>query len=263
MLKKTVLAVVSLLIPLAAFAAEEFVKIDTRSGVTLDLLVSAPETPNGTALILFPGGNGSDHFRVEQGVIKKGKNFLVRTVPDFTKKGFLTVVVGLPSDKPYGMDDSFRTSDKHREDIAKVVDLITGKGYTSIYLVGTSRGTISAAYLSAALKHPSIHGVVLTSTMAYSKHLQWIAIDETNYPVLLVHNKDDACKETPYHEAKDLVKRFKNSPRVDLEAVEGGLPPKSEPCNALSAHGYLGIEGKVVDIISDWVLKTSLVRKPS
>jgi hypothetical protein len=38
-----------------------------------------------------------------------------------------------------------------------------------------------------------------------------------------------------------------------LIAVQGGDPPLSEPCEALSRHGYLGIEREVVGAIADWI----------
>jgi hypothetical protein len=244
-------------IPVSAFTADEIVTLSTRNGVTIDLLISTPEAPNGTALIMLPGGDGSHHFGLRDGAIKRGNNFLVRTVPNFSKKGFLIAVIGLPSDKPYGMDDDFRASKEHLQDITRVVHFLAGKGYSAIYLVGTSRGTISAAYLGAALKHGSVKGIILTSTMNYTEFLRWLPLEETPYPVLVVHHKDDGCKATSYFEATQLTKRLKKSPKVDFVGLEGGLPPKSGSCNALSPHGFYGIEEDVVDALSTWILDIS------
>jgi hypothetical protein len=247
-------------IPASAFTADEIVTLSTRNGVAIDLLLSTPESPNGTALIMFPGGDGSKQFGLKDGAVKRGDNFLVRTVPNFLKKGFCVAVIGLPSDKPYGMDDDFRASNEHLQDVTSVLHFLVGKGYSSLYLVGTSRGTISAAYLGAALKHGSVKGVILTSTMNYSKFLRWFPLEETAYPVLVVHHKDDGCKATSYYEATQLTKRLKKSPKADFVGLEGGLHPKSDPCNALSEHGYFGIEEKAVDVITAWILKISPTR---
>ncbi|MBF0506483.1 MAG: hypothetical protein HQL09_06580 [Nitrospirae bacterium] len=89
MLKRTMLFVCFLLIPAAIFASEEIITIDARQGVTMKLLIVSAETQTDKALIMFPGGNGYEHFRSHAGVITKGKNFLVRTAPYFARKGFL------------------------------------------------------------------------------------------------------------------------------------------------------------------------------
>jgi hypothetical protein len=46
------------------------------------------------------------------------------------------------------------------------------------------------------------------------------------------------------------------APRRELITMEGGLPPRSKPCDALSAHGYLGIEDKVVAAVAGWITAT-------
>jgi hypothetical protein len=38
-----------------------------------------------------------------------------------------------------------------------------------------------------------------------------------------------------------------------LVSAHGGDAPRSDPCKAFSAHGYLGIEGPVVDAIVQWM----------
>jgi len=44
------------------------------------------------------------------------------------------------------------------------------------------------------------------------------------------------------------------SPRKELVMVGGGqIAKRSDPCEAMSPHGYLGIEGMVVQRISEWI----------
>ncbi len=255
MFKKIMFVIFLVLIPASVFASEEVVKIDTRPGVTLNLLLVSPEAQTDKALIMFPGATGYNQFSSDNGVISKGNNFLVRTAPDFAKKGFLVAVVDCPSDQR-GMDDNFRTSKEHLQDITKVVEYLTSKGYKSIYLVGTSRGTISAAYLGAELKNDNIKGVILTSTMNYNKFLRWIPLEKTPYPVLLVHHLQDECRQTPFSDSERMVKVFKHSPKVNFESVTGGELPQSGPCEPLSAHGYFGIENKAIDVIVNWISNT-------
>jgi dienelactone hydrolase len=203
---------------------------------------------------MFPGGSGRTPFEISDGVISKNNNFLIRTSSDFAKKGFLVVVVDSPSDRQVqGMDDDFRTSKAHLQDITNVVDYLTAQGYKSIYLVGTSRGTISAAYIGAELNRVNIRGLILTSTMSYSKFLRWISMNKVTCPVLIVHHCEDSCKTCPFNEASNMVNIFKGSPKVNFESVTGGSYPQSGPCEPLSPHGYFGIENEVIDKIVQWI----------
>lgn len=259
MLKRIILFICLFPIPTSVLAGEEIVKIDTRPGVTLNLLIASPETTTDKALIMFPGGSDYNQFESFEGLISKGNNFLVRTSTDFAKKGLLAVVVDSPSDRHrQGMDDDFRTSKAHLQDITKVVEYLMAKGYKSIYLVGTSRGTISVAYIGAELKHSNIAGLILTSTMRYSQFLGWMPLNKITCPVLIVHHREDECKSCPFSEAAGMVNVFKNSPRVDFEGVYGGSYPQSGPCGPLSPHGFVGIEREVVDKIVQWILLSRL-----
>jgi pimeloyl-ACP methyl ester carboxylesterase len=114
---------------------------------------------------MFPGGEGANHFWVREGRIHLGKNFLVRSSPEFVKRGFAIAIVDVPSDRPKGMTDTFRNSPKHAQDIEKAIEFLAGQGLQPVYLVGTSRGTLSVAYLGIALKDERIKGIVLTSSL--------------------------------------------------------------------------------------------------
>ena len=72
-------------------------------------------------------------------------------------------------------------------------------------------------------------------------------------PTLFVDNKDDACVATPYAAVPALMAKFTHAPRKELITVSGGSPPQSEPCEALSRHGYIGIEDEVVGNIVAWI----------
>ena len=72
-------------------------------------------------------------------------------------------------------------------------------------------------------------------------------------PVLVVSHQDDECDLTPASDIKRLASRFTSSPKVEAEVFTGGDSPKSDPCEALSAHGFLGIEDKVVERIAAFI----------
>lgn len=232
-------------------AEEKISLVSTRQGVTIPIYIN--EAPKATkVLLMFTGGMGQ-HFSESGGVIKLSKNFLARTSAQFVKKGFTIVILGAPSDQHNTFSDKYRNSPEHLEDVDRVIHYLAAMGYKEVYLVATSRGTLSAAYLASELKNDTIKGLVLTSTLEGPKFLRWIKLENIPYPVLLVHHKNDLCKVTSFEEAQQSAQRMKNSPKVDFVGVTGGLPPASDPCEALSNHGFFGIEDQVVDIIAKWV----------
>ena len=97
-------------------------------------------------------------FRQGSGIRFSG-NFLVRSSALFADAGFITAIVDSPSDRPEGplggrdggMTDDFRQSSMHLTDIRAVVDFLVDEGAREIYLIGTSRGTLSVAYLATVI----------------------------------------------------------------------------------------------------------------
>lgn len=234
------------------FAAQEIKSISTRPGVTVKILLNTPEVPPKAVLLMFPGGNGADMFHETGGRMHLGKNFLVRTSPQTVQQGMAVAIVDVPSDQPNGMSAGFRNTPEHVQDIRKVIDFLDARGLKSIYLVGTSMGTLSAAYLGMELKDSRIKGLILTSTV--TQYVAGLRLPQIAFPVLLVHHRDDGCKLCPFQEATALKTKLSGSPRVDFVEVQGGDPPQSGPCQALSQHGFWGVEPQVVKVMVDWAL---------
>jgi hypothetical protein len=242
-----------LMAPLPA-AAEEIVTLRTRDGVTQSFLLSAPAQQPFAVALLFPGSYGNINLRTEDGEIKFGAgNFLVRSRQLFVDGGVATAVMDAPSDEARGMADWFRLGDKHAAYIAAVVaELRKRYADAPIFLVGTSRGTVSAAAAGRALAD-RVAGVVLTATLFVASRsgqgLSGFDFTTIRAPVLLVHHVDDGCRETPYRSAKSLSEKF------PLITVRSGDPSRSDPCEAFSAHGFLGKEPPTVGAIVNWMLK--------
>jgi hypothetical protein len=73
-------------------------------------------------------------------------------------------------------------------------------------------------------------------------------------PVLVVSNEYDTCAETPPGDAPMAVSALTRSPRRELVmATSSQIVRRSDPCEGMSPHGYLGIEGMVVQRISEWI----------
>jgi hypothetical protein len=256
--RKFMLGLVALLFlgAASAAAAEELVKLETRPGVTQAFWVMAPPGPPVASVILFTGGPGL-LFSNRKPVLNS-KNFLIRSRDKFAAAGFLVVSVDGPSDHLEGLDDDFRTSAEHARDIAAVIAYVRQKAPVPVWLIGTSRGTTSAASIAARLKSGGADGLVLTSSIVASNGRlapvqSNVDVAAITLPTLFVHNKDDACRATPFSAVPALMAKFTHAPRKELIAVSGGSPPQSDPCEALSRHGYIGIEDEVVGKIAAWI----------
>jgi alpha-beta hydrolase superfamily lysophospholipase len=150
------------------------------------------------------------------------------------------------------MDDGFRSGKEHRTDVAAVVaDLHARLPGAKVFLVGTSRGTVSAAEVGATMG-PELGGVVLSSTILRrspgGRGLDGFDFAAIHAPLLFVHHIDDTCPACPYVRAAALSRRF------PLITVHGGKPADSQPCEALSAHGYYGREAETTAAIRSWIL---------
>jgi len=255
------LIALALFMPFGAPLAEDIVTLPTRGDVTQSYLLSAPETGKARAVaILFPGGPGKVDVEREAArqVLDRG-NFLVRARRIFAASGIAAVVMDAPSDQSSGMDDGYRLGSAHAEDIAKVVaDAKTRFPGLPVFLVGTSRGTISAASAGSRLG-TAVDGVVLTATLFLASRrqpgLSGFDFSSIPVPLLFVHHVDDGCDYTPHSAAKRLADRY------PVVSVSGGLPPQSKPCEAMSAHGFLGREADTVDAIAKWMLKQPYPRE--
>jgi len=244
--------------------AEELVTLDTRPGVKQSFILVTPDKPVAS-VVLFAGGHGNLDLSSGFGVPNIGEldtNFLVRTRDLFAKHNFIVAVIDAPSDRKgkKGMLGGFRDSPEHVEDIDQVIAYLKKKADLPVWLVGTSRGTESAAHIAIHSKQ-SPHGLVLTSSMSKPNKqgtpVTKMALNEITTPVLVVAHQDDACQKTPPGKASVIIKKLRNSKNAELKTFSGGNRPKSKPCKALSYHGFYGIEKEVVESIAEFIKRNS------
>ncbi|HEY6240256.1 MAG TPA: hypothetical protein VIW78_05400, partial [Burkholderiales bacterium] len=133
----------------SAFAAE-IVTVSGRKDATQSYLLMHESVPPKAVAVLFPGGEGLLKLRSEANSISfigKG-NFLVRTRDLMRDAEVAVAVIDAPSDlQQRGYSDVFRQGGDHGADVSAVVDDLRRRFKTAkLFLVGTSRGTVSAAY---------------------------------------------------------------------------------------------------------------------
>ena len=222
--------------------AEERIELTTRDRVVQPFNFLPAAMPVAS-VILFPGGNGV--------LAEIQKNFLLRVRGRFVEQELSVAVIDAPSDHREGMAPQFRASLFHAQDVAAIVAFLRQKAPVPVWLVGTSNGTISAANAAARLGPGQVAGAVLTSSV-WSGGLSAVPIADIAVPILIVHNRDDGCNASPYAGAEQAMAQFARAPAKELLAVSGGIA-QSRPCDAMSYHGYYGIEDKVVPPIIAWI----------
>jgi pimeloyl-ACP methyl ester carboxylesterase len=239
------------------------VDIPTRPGVTQRFLFLSPDQPKAT-VILFAGGHGGLQIQPDGSFVWGAGNFLVRTREMFAAHGLLTAVVDAPSDRQsYPFLNGFRQTPQHVADIKAVIAWLKQQVNLPVWLVGTSRGTQSAAFIGTqlSLADGGPDGLVLTSTILIDpagRPVPDMALEKIGVPVLVAHHRQDGCSLCPYSELPRLMNKLTLSPKKTLLTFDGGLNV-GDPCEAFAYHGFNGIETDVVTKIVQWIYPMGVV----
>lgn len=240
-----------------AQTAEKVVDIPTRPGVTQRMLVLTPPAPKA-AVILLAGGHGGLQI-ASGGSIHWGKdNFLVRARQLFANQGFLVVLVDAPSDRlssPFLR--GFRQTPEHLADMKAVIAWTREQTKTPVWLVGTSRGTQSAAFVATQLPPPEgPDGLALTSTILVDSEgpsVLSMPMDTLKIPVLVVHHEQDGCRLCIFSLTSNLMDKLRDAPKKQLISFTGG-EDVGDACNSRAHHGFNGLDNDVVGKMSNWML---------
>ena len=241
------LALIGLALPLSAqnFATD----IPLLSGGSERVLFAAPAAPRAI-LIMFPGGAGT--IEISANRTTTNRNFLVRTLPLWVAQGFAVEIVGSPNGAPLLGQ---RHTPAYVAAIGRAVDFARSRANVPIWLLGTSQGSTAAANGAAHLGG-QIAGVVLSSSVTRPNRSGETVFDSDPgsiaVPALIVANQGDTCRVTPPSDAPSVAAALARSPRKEVIIVASDQI-QSDACEAMSPHGYLGIEPAVVQRISDWI----------
>lgn len=261
--------------PAATFAAEqrcgELVVLDTHGATTTRYALARP--PAGApaqppiAVVLLAGGGGHLDLDAHGCARALTGNFLVRSLAHFHALGFATALVDAPSDH-VGEEAlaGVRASPQHADDLGKVIADVRARTGAQVWLIGTSRGTISAANAAARLAgNAAPDGLVLTAAISAGgagRSRPWLrqtvfdlALDAIPVPVLVVGHADDGCIRTPPQAMAAIAARLRAA-RVQVVTVTGGSGATGaglEACQGRTAHGFLGQEAEVAAGIGRFV----------
>jgi hypothetical protein len=252
----------------------ELVTIQTHDRTTTRYALARPSAPvqgEPVAVVLLPGGGG--HLDIDAyGCPRALKgNSLVRSIPHFRDLGFATALVDSPSDHT-GEDGlaGFRSSSGHADDLGKVIVDVRARANGLVWLIGTSRGTISAANAASRLSGPSApDGLVLTSALtsgaARSARKPWatqsvfdLALDKIRMPVLVVGHAADTCVRSPATMMDKITART-SGVREQIVTVTGGpggpagIQAGLDACEGRAPHGFVGQEAEVAAGIARFI----------
>lgn len=239
-----------------------FVTMETRKGVTQKFALITAEDPVANVL-LFAGGNGvlnlkkslrvTSHFTSEQRY-----NFLVRSKDQFIYRGLNAVLVDAPSDHLgiNGMQRGFRNSARHVKDVEAIIDFVRQRTDLPVWLVGTSRGTESAAYV-AIHSREQVDGVILTSPISVSNRngtrIGSYDLEKIQVPVQILFHEKDGCNTTPPSGVRSIARSLANATKVEVKGFNGGGPAVMGPCTGRSEHGFLYIESSVIESMAAFI----------
>ena len=241
----------------SAYAAEQVVNIPTRPGVTQRFLLVTSTEPKAAA-ILFAGGHGGLQMSDTGDVAWGKRNFLVRSASLFAQNGITVAVIDAASDRQsYPHLSGFRQSAEHAADVKAAIAWLRANTKLPVWLIGTSRGTQSAAAVATRLTgSDGPDGIVLTSTILNDKRSRAVPempVHTVKIPVLVVHHEQDACAATLFRDVPRLMEKLAPVTRKELVTFRGG-DDHGDPCEAMAYHGFNGIEKEVVARIAAWII---------
>jgi pimeloyl-ACP methyl ester carboxylesterase len=236
---------------------QRVVDVPSRSGVTQRFLLLQPDSAKAV-VILFAGGHGGIQMSADGTMTSLSGNFLVRSRDLFSAQGLAVAVIDAPSDRQQPPHlDYFRDTTAHVADVKAAIIWLRQELKLPVWLVGTSRGTQSVAFIATQLTPADggPDGIVLTSTILAdhrSRPVPDMALHRISVPVLVTHHRQDSCRTCRFSDLPWLTNKLRHLARTETLIFDGGNN-EGPPCESRAYHGYNGIETDVVARIATWI----------
>lgn len=235
--------------------------LESRGATTRYALSPVPEQDAPPAVLMLIGGSGKINLD-ERGCPRfQTGNSLMRMRQPLHAAGFVVVLVDVPSDRA-GEDGlgAFRNDPAHAEDLGKIIQDVRARTRGPVWLVGHSRGTISAINAAARLSGPAApDGAVLLSSMLVGETRARKAfvtqtvfdppLEAIRKPVLVLGHAADNCPRSPANQAGRVASRA-SAARVQVVTVTGGptapgRPPTLSACEVGEPHDFVGQDAEI------------------
>lgn len=178
------------------------------------------------SIILMPGADGRLGITADGEITRLRGNQLIRTRDAYAAAGFATMALDAAGDP------------------ARAV-AVMGRIARPVVVVANSRG---ATRLHQALPG-SPDGIVIASGML-AEFQDAVGSPGALPPTLIVHHRRDGCRVT----APGLVEPFVawSAGRARVRWLDGGQD-QGDPCQAAGHHGFAGLDGQVVSVVTGFV----------
>lgn len=201
-------------------------------------------------------------------ILLKPKSFRQLTKYDLAQPQFAVAVIDTPSDRK-GLGESFRLSEAHFTDMKKVIsELKIRFPKSKVVLMGHSRGTVSAGYVSQALKSEVDATILLSARYKLATRpvnapqeapggtgLSEIDFSQLNKPTLLVHHVNDACPSTLFSDAQE---KSQYTLLIEIEGPVDTMHTQTGEfalCAPSTNHWFVGKESIVGEKIIEWLYR--------
>ncbi len=215
------------------------------------VLYARPSSLRGT-IVMLPGGAGDVGIGAD-GDLAHGKNFVVRTRDLWLARGYAVVIPdALGGQNMRGL----RSSAEYAQAVQDLVGFAHAEAPGPVFLLGTSQGSIAAMNGAAHLSKDKLAGLVLTEFVSRQSKSGETVLDASPgnvaVPVLIVANRDSACRVAPAEDAPRIAAALTHAPEAKVVYLAGGVT-RSKDCGSELPHGYFGIESVAVDQIVAWL----------
>jgi hypothetical protein len=203
-------------------------------------------------IVMLPGGAGDIGINAN-GDLTHGNNFVVRTRDLWLARRYTVII----PDTVGGQNmRGVRASPEYALVVQDLVSFAHAGAPGTVFLLGTSQGSIAAVNGAAHLSKDKLAGVVLSEAVSRpNKSGETVfdaSPDRVAVPVLIIANRSSACSAAPPEDAPRVAAAMTHAPDVRVIFVRGGVT-RSSDCGSESAHGYFGIENVVVNEIAAWL----------
>jgi hypothetical protein len=241
--------------------------LDPPAGGRFAASIAVPALAPTHVLVLLPGGSGLVDLDAQGCPRALRGNSLVRAIPRFVAGGVATALVDAPAEwrGQHGLS-TFRAESGHAEALGVLVRGLRETYRVPVWLVGTSRGAISAANAASRLTGAAApDGVVLTSPVSQGArgNLPFVSQDvflfdlaRVAVPLLALGHARDTCVRSPPANIPRIVDRAAASPRKRALVMTGGPGTSAsdlEACEGRSPHGFVDQEDEMTAHILGFV----------
>ena len=251
------------LIAASADAAETVLTLTPRPGASFRVLTDRPARPVGS-VILLAGGSGVLDLSDDGRIGGLSQNHLVRTRQAYVRAGYAIFVPDMARDLRNA--SAYRFGAAHASDLAAVVAAARAIG-GPVFVIGTSRGSVSVVALFAKQSGPLPDGVVISSgTLMDNGRMRGAAsagdLGRIRVPVLLLRHERDGCVASSPRDADRFKALLTGARSVEIVTFGGGGPRSgtADRCGPHHYHGFLGIEDQVVARTVAWMAANARTR---